>query len=100
MTRRTFKTKRQNKFGMFLVGFVALMIVGVVSFGSFRLKAKQSDYQTRITELNEQIAAEEKRTEDLDELRRYTQTNAYIEQVAKEKLGLVYPDEIIFKIKR
>ena len=100
MTRRTFKTKRQNRFGMFLVGFVVLMIVVAVSFGSYRLKEKQTSYQAKISELEGQIAAEEKRTGELEELRRYTQTNAYIEQVAKEKLGLVYPDEIIFKIKR
>ncbi len=100
MTRRTFKTRRQNRFGMALVGFVVLMIIATVSFGSFRLKAKQDVYRAKITELEEQKAAEEKRTEELEELRRYTQTNAYIEEVAKEKLGLVHPDEIIFKIKR
>ena len=64
------------------------------------LEAKQKVYQARITELQEQIAAEEDRTKELAELRKYTQTNAYIEEIAKEKLGLVRPGEIIFKIKR
>lgn len=100
MTRRTFKTKRQNRFGMVLVTMVVLMLLVVVFIRSQELEAKQKVYQARITELQEQIAAEEDRTKELEELRKYTQTNAYIEEIAKEKLGLVRPGEIIFKIKR
>ena len=40
---------------------------------------------------------EKKRAEDLEEKRVYVQTKQYIEKVAKEKLGLVNPDEIILK---
>lgn len=100
MTRRTFKTKGQNRFGMFLVTFVVLMLLVVVFVSSKQLEQKQEAYQVRITELQEQIATEEKRTEELEDLRRYTQTTAYMEEIAKDKLGLVHPGEIIFRIKR
>ena len=33
------------------------------------------------------------------ELGKYVQTKKYVEEVAKERLGLVYPDEILFKAK-
>ena len=33
----------------------------------------------------------------LDAEASYMQTNQYIEDVAKDKLGLVYPDEIVIK---
>ena len=50
-----------------------------------------------IQQLNEQIAEEEQRSEEIEEYRKYTQTKKYAEDVAKEKLGLVYEGEIIFK---
>ncbi|MBQ5674562.1 MAG: septum formation initiator family protein, partial [Lachnospiraceae bacterium] len=46
----------------------------------------------------QQIAAEQQRAQDLVELRKYTQTKAYVEEVAKEKLGLVHKDEIVFHV--
>ena len=47
--------------------------------------------------LLEQIAEEEKRTEEIEEFRKYTKTKKYAEEVAKDKLGLVYDGEILFK---
>ena len=34
-----------------------------------------------------------------EEFEAYTQTKKYVEEVAKERLGLVYEDEILFKAK-
>ena len=47
--------------------------------------------------LKEQIEAEKERSEEIAEYEKYTQTKKYIEDIAKEKLGLVYEGEIIFK---
>lgn len=100
MNRRTFRSKRQNRFGMFLVMLVVFMLLVVVSTSCIRLRDKQETYQQRIEELQAEIETEKERTEYLAEFKKYTQTNAYIEEVAKDKLGLVYPGEVIFKIKR
>ena len=98
MSRRVaFRGKRQNRLGMFLVSVVVVMLLVVVSVNSFLLKQKQDTYKEREAELDELIAAEEQRTTELEELRKYTQTQAYIEEVAKQKLGLVKPDEILLK---
>ena len=43
--------------------------------------------------------SEEQRSKDIEELGKYVQTKKYVEEVAKERLGLVYPDEILFKAK-
>jgi len=83
---------------MFLVSVVVVMLLVVVSVNSFLLKQKQDTYKEREAELDELIAAEEQRTTELEELRKYTQTQAYIEEVAKEKLGLVKEGEIVFKM--
>ena len=38
-----------------------------------------------------------RRNEEIENLETYTKTKKYVEDVAKEKLGLVYEDEILFK---
>ena len=48
-------------------------------------------------ELEAQIEAETNRAEEIDELEEYVGTEEYVEDVAKEKLGLVYPNEILFE---
>ena len=99
MSRRVAcRGKRQNRLGMFLVSVVVVMLLVVVSVNSFLLKQKQDTYKEREAELDELIAAEEHRTTELEELRKYTQTQAYIEEVAKDKLGLVKEGEIVFKM--
>ena len=50
-----------------------------------------------LAQLQNKIDAEEARTQDIADLEAYMQTDEYAEQVAKDKLGLVYEDEIIFK---
>ena len=58
---------------------------------------KVNDYQTREAELQAQIDYELARADEIAEFERYTHTRKYIEDTAKDKLGLVYPGEIIFK---
>lgn len=94
-----FRKKKQNRLGMFLVMTVIFMLVIVVAGKSMELKAKQEEYMKREAALEEQIAEEEKRTEEIKEYGKYTETKKYIEEVAKDKLGLVYDGEIVFKEK-
>lgn len=99
MSRRVaFRGKRQNRLGMFLVSAVVVMLLVVVTVNSIFLKQKQEEYATREAELDVLIAAEEERTVEIEEFRKYTQTQAYIEELAKEKLGLVHEGEIVFKM--
>ena len=39
----------------------------------------------------------DKRAKELEEYEEYVKTDEYVEEVAREKLGLVYKDEIIFE---
>ena len=61
------------------------------------MKQKNASYQEEIAQLEKQMEAEEARSEEIEELKEYVQSDEYAEQVAKDKLGLVYEDEIIFK---
>lgn len=61
------------------------------------LQKKIDAYDARIQELTAEIQKEEQRAKDLEEFRKYTQTKGYVEEVAQDKLGLVYDGEIIFR---
>ncbi len=98
MSRRiVVRKKRQNGFSVALVIMVILMLIVVVTFKRIELNEKQKIYDEKEEVLKEQIAEEEERATEIEEYRKYTQTQKYVEEVAKEKLGLVYEDEIIFK---
>ena len=62
-----------------------------------RCGAKIAGYDTQIASLGAQIEAEQTRAEQIEEFGKYTQTKAYVEEVAKDKLGLVYEGEILFQ---
>ena len=82
---------------MFLVTTVVVMMLVVVAIKSIELQQKLETYQAKELLLQEQIEAEQERTKEIEEYEKYTQTKKYIEEVAKDKLGLVHEGEIIFK---
>lgn len=94
-----FRKNKQNRFAMFLVTAIVLMLLCVVGYKSFELSQKQKEYTAREQALEEQIANEEERSKEIEEFRKYTKTKMYIAEVAKDKLGLVNDGEIIFKEK-
>ena len=92
-----FQKKKHNKLSVLCIMVVVAMLLGVVAYDSFKLKIKEEEYISRINELETNIEAEKKRTEDLKEFEKYTKTRKYAEEVAEDKLGLVHDDEIVFK---
>ena len=95
--RVAYRRRHQNRFSLFLVSLVVLMIMVVVAVRSVELQRKIAGYDTQIASLSAQIDEETARAEEIEEYRKYTQTKAYVEEVAKDKLGLVYEGEILFK---
>ncbi|MGN1148752.1 MAG: septum formation initiator family protein [Lachnospiraceae bacterium] len=95
--KAVYRRRRQNRFSMFLVTLVVVMILVVVAVKRVELSAKLEANQAKIEQLNSQIADEEARAEEIKEFEKYTHTKGYVEEVAHDKLGLVYEGEIIFK---
>ena len=93
-----YKRRRfQNKAGIVWASVVVLILVTVVCIKSVGLMQKVQEYQEKENVLTVQIEAEQQRSEQIAEFEKYTQTRKYIEETARDKLGLVYPGEIIFK---
>ncbi len=95
--KAAYRKKRQNRMGMLLVTTVVLMMLLVVTVKSVELRERRGTYMAREEALLQEIEAEQARTEEIEEYGKYTQTKKFVEEVAKEKLGLVYEGEIIFK---
>lgn len=82
---------------MLLVTTVVLMMMLVVTVKSVELRQKRQTYMQKEEALLQEIEAEKARAVEIEEYGKYTQTKKFVEEVAKEKLGLVYEGEIIFK---
>ncbi len=95
--RTVYRKRHQNKFSMFLVTMVVVMILVVVAIKRVEIREKMESNQLRIEQLNEEIAEEENRSDKIKKYEKYTHTKAFAEEIAHDKLGLVYEGEIIFK---
>ena len=98
-TRRkaAYRKNNQNRFSMVLIIIVVLILTVTVAIRCVELSKRRDELEAQKQELQEQKDAAEARAEEIEEFRKYTQTAGYIEEVAKEKLGLVYEGEIVFK---
>ncbi len=78
------------------IGVIAVFAVVLIS-GQIRLSAKSKETNAKLSALQQEMEVQRQRTEKLQERKEYTQSREYVEEVAKNKLGLIYPDEIIFR---
>lgn len=88
---------RQHRLSILMVSSVIVILAIVLSVASISLHTKNQEYKAQEDELEKQLDEEAKRTEEIDELEEYVGTDEYVEDVAKDKLGLVYPNEILFE---
>ena len=91
------RVRNENRLGMTAAMLAIVIMTFVVGINSVSLKQKEETYAAREAELLRLIELEEARSEELVDLDAYTKTKKYVEEVAKDKLGLVYEDEIIFQ---
>ena len=81
----------------FGIGLVVLTLGLAAGIHGRTLQQKNLDYQIREEKLEAALQEEEERKAELEEKKIYVRTKQYVEEVAKEKLGLVKPDEILLK---
>lgn len=100
-TKRKRVGKNQNNKYMLnrsvaIISIITAIITLTMGVQILELKAEAKEYGLGIEEWDERMAEELLRTEEIEDYKLYTETDEYIEQVAREKLGMVYPDELIF----
>lgn len=83
-----------------IVGFaVVIIVVALVFFMNSMGKEAENrnNEDSAIEQLKKEIEQEKERGRQLAEYEKYVNTKQFVEEIAREKLGLIYPDEKVFK---
>ncbi len=89
--------RKKKRGGLKIIALVVLALFVVFFFKERDLNAKKMELELKKQEKTAALVEEKERTRELENRKAYMQTTKYIEELARKKLGLVYPDEIIFK---
>ena len=84
-TRRGMNRRKRMGYRLIILTVMCLLVTGF--YAKHRLQQKNGAYQKQEEQLMAQIAEEEQRSKDIEELGKYVQTKKYVEEVAKD-----YPD--------
>lgn len=91
------RRRRSNAIAM-LSALAVVFALGILIWnGKQSLLQKNQEAESRRELLQNRISEQETRSMSIEEYKKYVQTKKYIEQIAKEKFGLIYPDELLLK---
>ena len=79
------------------IAVVVLILLGGLTVQSKNLEARIAVYDAKAAALEESIENEKDSTQKIDEQKEYMQTDEYVAEVARDKLGLVKDNEIVFE---
>ncbi len=96
------KGKRKKKIGYNYLGMMGIAVIALVLLGSLMLQTKTLQsrldyYDSKTSDLEKAIENEKDRTKEIDAEKEYMKTDEYVEEAAREKLGLVKDNEIVFQ---
>ena len=94
---KRYRVSRENRAAMFLITFVVCLLFVVLLLEGHHLNERIDANELHRQQLQDEIAGEEARTESIAALREYMHSDEYIRQAAKDRLGLVESDEVVFK---
>lgn len=97
MSRKSRKQQKSNRLAIRLVTVMVMILIAVVGVNIVRLQKEMKVNEKRYAQDVERKKEEEKRKSELDEFEKYTGTLEYVEEIAREKLGMVLGNEIVFK---
>lgn len=89
--------RRRRRNGVFMITAVVLILCFVFTYNSFGMKEQLRQKGEQIEELEAQVAQQELIEENLVKESEYINSDDYIEEIARDKLGLVHDNEIVFK---
>lgn len=97
--RRIDRRREVRQYRISICGIIGVLLLLAAMLGvrGMTLKAKNDEYRIQEAQLEAQVAEQERREQELDELEEYVGSDEYVADVAKDKLGLAYEDEIIFE---
>lgn len=94
---RASRAARKHRSALYLVMLVVGIFLGTLAVQGIQLHKNCKELEMELGQLEEKKKSLEQEKEKIKEEEAYTKTDEYIEEMAREKFGLVYDDEIIFK---
>ena len=85
--------------GRLYFAILIAFLIGMLGIQTVNTYQKQLAYKKQEAALEEELKAQQKKSEDLVEYEQQTQSEEYIENTAREKLGMTYENEIVFREK-
>ena len=97
MAAKKRKSNRNNRAGKICISMILVVFAAAMSVQIVKAYQKDQEYARKQEQLKVQLQDETARQEELQNYQSYTQSQEYVEDIAKSKLGLAYDNEIIFK---
>lgn len=91
------RRKKKNSTGRLYVVIIAMFMLIVMSVQIVRLYIKDQGYKETQENLQSQVQDAIDKQDELAEKEKEVQSEEYIEDEARDKLGLVHENEIIFR---
>lgn len=96
------KGKEKKKIGYNYLGMAGIAVIALVLLGSLMVQSKTLQqrlyyYDSKAVALEKSIDSEKERTKEIETEKEYMKTDEYVEEAAREKLGLVKDNEIVFQ---
>ncbi len=95
MNRGEKETHRSN--ASWVVVLFMLVFLPAVGFHVWNQSRVLKELKAEEATLQAQLSEEQARSIELEKQQEYYTSDSYIEKVAREQLGLVKPDEVVFK---
>lgn len=95
--RAAYQTRYYNKASIYIVLITFVVFAAVLFVNCSSLNDKKERLQAEQTECSALLEQEQERTLELQELEKTTTTMSFFMEVAREKLGMVFENEIVFK---
>ena len=89
--------RKKHTTSILIVSCAVLVLCTVLLINSFKIYGQLDEYDAVAQNLQEQIEQQVRESEQLDIESEYAKSEEYIEQLAREKLGLVKENELIFQ---
>lgn len=93
------RKKKQNRTGKICISCMVLVLTLIMSVQIVHLYGVNEGYKQEEKAKQAQLKDEQDRAQELKDKEAYVGSDQYVVDTAKSKLGMTYPDEIVFKEK-
>lgn len=91
------RTYRKKRITFYIIALTVLIICAVVSYSRYSLDRQYEKLQEQKASLELSIEEEAERSKEIEEYSVYVKTKKFIEDVARNVLGLTSPEDVLIK---